>query len=181
MTSPHNVGRFEMTCTLILMRHSYAADGQSCRDFDRELTVAGIRLASDTGRLLSELCVVPDLIVTSAAARTVQTGQCVAEKLESDTVQLITRLDLYQAPPVAYLSAIHLETTFVTSTVLCIGHNPGIEMLISSLAGQRLSVPPATAGIFEIATEDWFKLPSLSNENSQLTHLIVGAQLSSMN
>ena len=169
-----------MTFTLILMRHSRAADGQSCRDFDRELTVAGVRLAADTGRLLSELCVVPDLIVTSAAVRTVQTGHYVAEKLESH-IRLVTRQDLYQAAPTAYLSAIHAEATPITSTILCIGHNPGIGLLISSLAGHRLTVPPATAGIFTIATAGWFELPTLSSEIAQLTHLIVGAQLSSMN
>jgi len=175
-----NLSRLEMTCTLILMRHSHAADGQGCRDFDRQLTVAGVRLAADTGRLLSKLCIVPDLIVTSAAVRTVQTGRYLAEQFDTET-RLVPRQDLYQAGPAGYLSAISAEAEPMISAILCIGHNPGIGLMISNLAGQRLAVPPAAVGIFEVDAEDWIQLPPLNSANSQLTHLIIDAQLSSKN
>ena len=166
-----------MTCTLILMRHSYAADGHCCRDFERKLTGTGVGLAKATGKLMNERNITPDLIVTSAATRTVQTSECVAEQFESN-IRLVLRPDLYQAGPSAYLPAIQSEAAPNTTTILSIGHNPAIESMISGLAGQRLSVSPATAGVFSIDAEDWFDLPSLNSQTAKFIQLIVGAKLS---
>lgn len=167
-----------MICTLILMRHSHAADEHTCRDFDRQLTDDGIQLANATGILLKELSIVPDLIMTSAATRTVQTGECVAQQFES-SIPLIPRHDLYQAGSSAYLPAIQSEATTDMRLILCVGHNPGIGSMISSLAGQRLAVAPSTAGVYSVDANDWFGLPSLNSQVAELTHLIVDAKLTS--
>jgi len=165
-----------MTCTLILMRHSHAASENSCRDFDRPLTNAGLQLADVTGQLLNNLAVTPDLIVTSAAVRTVQTGQRIAAQFTTD-IPSVARDDLYQSSPSAYLPAIQAEASPKTSVILAIGHNPGIESLISRLTETGISVPPATVGIYSVAVDDWHKLPTLSNQLVSLTHLIVDGQL----
>lgn len=165
-----------MTRTLLLMRHSYAASEDSVRDFDRPLTDAGRRLARETGQLLKELNLVPNLIVTSAAARTVTTGQCVAEQFEP-AVSQVAREDLYQARSSAYLPAIQSEVEPETSTILAIGHNPGIGTLITNLADRRFPVSPATVGVYTIDTEDWFEVPTLNDRNASMTHLIINGQL----
>ncbi|MCH2203666.1 MAG: histidine phosphatase family protein [Fuerstiella sp.] len=157
------------------MRHSHAVDEYSCRDFDRQLTGAGIQLANQTGRLLNEMNIVPDMIVTSAAERTVATSRCVAEQFESD-IPIAPRHDLYQAGPAAYLPAIQAEAMPDSSTLLAIGHNPGIGSLISGLAGRNLAVSPATAGVYSIGTDDWHEFSVLSNMVEQLTHLIINAK-----
>ncbi|MEO2034449.1 MAG: histidine phosphatase family protein, partial [Planctomycetaceae bacterium] len=90
------------------MRHSHAVGEHTCRDFDRQLTDDGIQLANATGSLLNELRIVPDLILTSAASRTVQTGECVAAQFES-SIPLSSREELYQAGPSAYLPTIQSE------------------------------------------------------------------------
>jgi len=165
-----------MTCTLILMRHSHAVGEHSCRDFDRQLTNAGLQLADATGQLLNDLAIAPDLIVTSAAVRTIQTGQRVAVQFTTE-IPSVARDDLYQGSPSVYLPAIQAEASTETSVILAIGHNPGIESLISRLAETRISVPPATVGIYSVAVDDWHELPALSSQLVSLTHLIVDAQL----
>jgi phosphohistidine phosphatase len=173
--SSDNPARILMTCTLILMRHSHAVDEYSCRDFDRQLTGAGIQLANETGRLLNELNIMPDVIVTSAAARTVATGRCVAEQFESD-IPVVPRHDLYQAGSTVYLPAIQSEAKPDSSTLLAIGHNPGIGSLMSGLAGRNLAVSPATTGVYSIGADDWHEFSVLSNMVARLTHLIINAK-----
>jgi len=158
------------------MRHSHAVDEHNCRDFDRQLTKSGRQLAAETGQRLNELNVVPDFIIASSAARTMQTGQQVVAQFEND-IPLIARDDLYQSRPSVYLPAIQSEGSPDTPVVLAIGHNPGIGSLISSLAAIRLAVPPATMGVYSIDTGNWLELSSLSTRISTLTHLIVDAQL----
>lgn len=165
-----------MICTLILMRHSHAVGEHTCRDFDRQLTDDGIQLANATGSLLNELRIVPDLILTSAASRTVQTGECVAAQFES-SIPLSSRRELYQAGPSAYLPTIQSAAAPDLRTILCVGHNPGIASMISSLAGQQLPVSPATTAVYSVAAGNWLTLPSLNNRVAELTHLIVDAKL----
>ncbi|MCH2213383.1 MAG: hypothetical protein MK110_18945 [Fuerstiella sp.] len=157
------------------MRHSHAVGEYSCRDFDRQLTEPGRQLACETGRLLNDLHIVPSVIVTSAAARTLATGRCVAEQFKSN-IPVVPRHDLYQAAPAAYLPAIQAEAMPDSSTLLAIGHNPGIGSLISDLAGRNLAVPPATAGVYSIAADHWTEFSVLSSMVARLTHLIIDAQ-----
>ncbi len=158
------------------MRHSHAVGEHSCRDFDRQLTNAGLQLADTTGQLLNDLAITPDLIVTSAAVRTVQTGQRVAAQFTTEILS-VARDDLYQANPSVYIPAIQAEASPETSVILAIGHNPSIASLISRLAETGISVPPATVGIYSVAVDNWHELPELSNQSVSLTHLIVDGQL----
>lgn len=167
-----------MNCTLILMRHSHAVAEHSCRDFDRQLTADGRQLAEATGSRLDALGLVPDLILTSAAVRTVQTGECVADQFESG-ISLISSRNLYQAAPSAWLPAIKSAAAPAARTILCIGHNPGIGAMISRLAGQRLPAAPATTGVFSIEAADWTGISSINERIAKLTHLIIDAQVTS--
>lgn len=166
-----------MSCTLILMRHSHAADDHNCTDFERPLTTGGVDLARATGQLLVELNLVPDVIVASAAVRTTMTAQCVAEQFDS-SVDVCLRDELYQSRTSAYLPAICAVASAETKTVLVIGHNPAVGTLISTLARKHHSVPPATCGVYAVDAADWFGLDRLTPDQVTLTHLIVNAQVS---
>jgi phosphohistidine phosphatase len=165
-----------MSCTLILMRHSHAAAEHSCPDFERQLTEPGVQLAKKTGQLLRTLSVVPDLVLASAAVRTMQTAQTIVDQFESE-VPVSSCNELYQAPTSAYLPVIQATTESGTETTMLIGHNPAVGTLMSVLSGQRLSVPPATLCVYSIATDDWFSLNSLNSTQATLTHLVVNGQV----
>jgi len=158
------------------MRHSHAADAPGFRDFDRPLTTAGVQLAEVTGHLLRELGYVPDRVVASAAARTRATAEHVTEQFES-AVETHSSDELYQAPPSAYLPAIQRIVHPNTAVVMAVGHNPGIGSLICSLAGHRHFIPPATVGIFQLDTDDWFQLKGLNHNSVSFVQLIANGEV----
>jgi len=116
---------------LYLLRHAKAvATDPGLDDFARELTVRGMQDAAAMARYLHKNGMRPDLILASGAARTRQTAQLVQRELDTileyhDTLYLAERgkiLAMVQAAPAAL------------SSVMVIGHNPGIEDLASLLA-----------------------------------------------
>jgi len=64
---------------LILLRHGDAErDAESGDDFDRRLTDLGRRESEGAGQTLSEMGLIPDLVVASAAVRVRETWEEVA-------------------------------------------------------------------------------------------------------
>ncbi len=119
-----------MTQQIILIRHAKSdwADFE-LPDHDRKLNARGRKTAPAMGRWLSDLGYVPDLMLVSDAARTVETAQLIRAELPSDPkVQFMP--SLYHASPDTLLNA--LQTAQGTRIAL-IGHNPGIAMLAEGL------------------------------------------------
>src|SRR5687767_5170630 len=65
--------------TLLILRHAKAASDLPVADHDRPLTARGERQAKDVGRWIKEQDMVPQLIVTSTAARAATTAELVAD------------------------------------------------------------------------------------------------------
>ncbi|MCA9035824.1 MAG: histidine phosphatase family protein [Planctomycetaceae bacterium] len=150
--------------TLILMRHAKAAPlrpGE--RDFDRCLTESGLERTAESVKHLKEAGIHIDSLLASAARRTMQTAQAVAEVLCPDTP--FHALDeLYLASPESYLTAVsqyaedHFQTAFV------VGHNPGIGSLMCGLANRGLEVPTATTCVFEFSADSWCDLSEFRHQ-----------------
>jgi len=120
--------------TLTLVRHAKAEHVQGKADHDRELAPRGRKDAHAIGLWLSDPshAVVHELALCSTAARTRQTldgiwtgGTCANE----------TRYDqrIYEASAASLLEVLREVPDSVT-TVLVIGHAPGIPVLATSLA-----------------------------------------------
>jgi phosphohistidine phosphatase len=120
--------------TLYLLRHAKSdwADG-SLRDQDRPLNARGRAAAPAMAAYMAKQAYVPDVILCSAARRTVQ------------TLDLVLRHTGFPAP-VRYEDALYLaewrqmlerikwiEEPFAAA--LIVGHNPGTEQLALALAG----------------------------------------------
>ena len=134
-----------MGLTLIVMRHSHAASDREYEDRQRPLTEEGIQLAITTGRKLCDLRLVPDIIVASAAVRTMHTANLVVQQFDSD-VLLTSAEELYLARADVYLTVIRQSAPQDASTVMVVGHNPGVGTLMQGLSGQPLCVTLATVG-----------------------------------
>ncbi len=95
-----------------------------------------------------------DRIISSSAVRTRQTADIVTEEMQL----AVNRLDLeelYLAPARTF-EAVVCERTFDNeSTVLVVGHNPGIAGLICRWADRALAVPTAMVAVFESTAETW--------------------------
>lgn len=137
------------------MRHSKAVEGTSSQsDFDRSLTDKGMEKAKRTGVCLKSLGIRIDRIVASSAVRTKQTAEIVAAET-CPSVPLILLDELYLAPAEAFARSIREQSFDDESSVLVVGHNPGIGSLMCQWANRDLAVPTSTVAVFHSTAEEW--------------------------
>jgi phosphohistidine phosphatase len=163
--------------TVLLMRHAKAGEGlHSQRDFDRELTSEGHETAAETAHLLKRLGVRIDVVLASAAARTRQTADAVRE-IACPEARLELMDSLYHAPAESYAHAARRLTLETDSTVLIVGHNPGIADLICRWSDESLSVSTATVAIFESPADVWTRFRRSHGDSLSLSCLIQNARI----
>jgi phosphohistidine phosphatase len=116
---------------LFLLRHAKAVPAESgIEDFDRTLMLSGMQDAGAMARYLVKNDHGIELILCSAAARTTQTAELVLQALESE---IAYRDNLYLAQAAKLLAAIRGAPVAVSSVML-VGHNPGLENVATLLA-----------------------------------------------
>lgn len=150
--------------TLTLLRHAKSGmDDPELRDFDRPLNAKGQRAAQAVGHRLREWGMRFDHVIASPAVRVVQTlaeiGRAYGAAIEPEwdrrayLAAPTTLLDLIQAVPDA------------VSSLLVVGHNPGLEelalMLAPDRAGDRLredievKFPTGSLAVLTFAVDRW--------------------------
>jgi phosphohistidine phosphatase len=148
---------------LYLLRHAKAvvADG-TIADFDRPLAARGQREASELAALLAERAYAPARVLCSSSQRTRETLGPLLSAWSTNTLIEMTR-DLYNAEANDLLALVS-EQSRDTSSLMLIGHNPGIEHLARGLAGSgedaalrrlRDHYPPAGLAVIEIDAATW--------------------------
>jgi phosphohistidine phosphatase len=120
--------------TLFLLRHAKSSwDDPGLADHDRPLAPRGKRAAKVIAEHLREERIAPDLVLCSSSQRTRETLERIAPALGGDVAVEIER-ELYAASADRLLERLRAVDDDVESVML-IGHNPGIEQLALSLAG----------------------------------------------
>ncbi|MER6331660.1 histidine phosphatase family protein [Streptomyces sp. NPDC001034] len=121
---------------LVVLRHAKSARPEGVPDSRRPLAPRGLRDAPAAGRALAEADLLPDLALCSTAVRARQTWQLAsAEWGTPPPVRYEPRL--YGADVPALLDVVR-ETPPEVETLLLVGHNPGLEDLLLTLAGDGL-------------------------------------------
>lgn len=146
---------------LALMRHAKSDWAESgLPDHDRPLNARGRRDAPEMARWLEHHCGVPDVILASTAIRVAETLERMLKHWKHSPLVLRSS-GLYLASPQTILEHIRNEAVDATGCrpqrLLVIGHNPGMEQLVSSLAGVSTTMPTAAVALFEcraIGAED---------------------------
>lgn len=133
---------------LLLMRHAKSSWGdESLPDFERPLNERGKRDALRIGQELLARNAVPDLIVTSTAVRAIETTRRVCDGLGIDMPKTAQPEPLlYGAPSDRILEIANLIPN-TCSCALLVGHNPGMQDLATSLAGEWLPEAMKTAAV----------------------------------
>jgi phosphohistidine phosphatase len=120
--------------TLTLLRHAKSDwDDPRQRDFDRPLNRRGHAAARAIGRAMLAEGMRFDAVLASPAARVVETLEGLAEACCRDLAPAFDP-DLYLACPATLLDKIH-ETPDEATSLLVVGHNPGLEQLAKLLSG----------------------------------------------
>lgn len=112
---------------LILLRHAKAVD-KSVNDFDRELTADGQRQAERIGRLLARRDAVPDLVVSSPAARAWQTAVASCREMGIAESDLVSDAAVYDAEVVQLVDVLE-RRGHTSKRLMLVGHNPGLTDL----------------------------------------------------
>jgi phosphohistidine phosphatase len=126
---------------LLILRHA-KSDWQSgsASDFDRPLAKRGKKDAPRVGEWLYREGLVPDLVVSSPAERAKQTTLKVCKSMDFKKKKVVWDEDIYDADLADLLSVLARCPT-KASTVLLVGHNPGLEKLTRFLAGDEVETP----------------------------------------
>ena len=117
---------------LILLRHGKAEpESVSGQDFDRILTERGRRDVALVCLALADAGLQPELALVSPAARTLETWAVAATIFPGAELRVVPAL--YEVGPNDIL-AIAREEGAAVSTVMVVGHNPGLGVLSAMLA-----------------------------------------------
>lgn len=149
--------------TLYLLRHAKSDwSDVTLPDEERPLSTRGRRDASQLAALLQRTHIQPELILCSTARRTRETLELLRTGLQHSDVRFDS--DLYGASATALLDRLHKVSEKVSSVML-IGHNPGLQELAIWLTRpnkRRRSLeakfPTAALATITLPTNSWTQL-----------------------
>ena len=174
-----------MTRRLVVLRHAKSAYPPGVVDHDRPLAARGVVDAQAAGSWLRDNIGLPDHVVVSTARRARGTWTLAAGRLgyigaagyDAESPGPLT-IDprIYEAAPRTLLEVVRELPERVTTAVL-VGHNPGCELLVDLLAGDRdpaaavaISTKYPTCGIAVLEHDrPW---SALSERTARLTQFV---------
>jgi phosphohistidine phosphatase len=140
--------------TLLVLRHGKSSwNDNSLLDHERPLNKRGRNQGSKMGKLLKELDLVPDFIISSTAKRAIDTAELIVEfsgfngKINSDS-------SLYNQTSEQYIKVL-AELPDNYSKVLIVGHNPSLENLIEKLTNRTELMKTCYLARIDINIKSW--------------------------
>jgi phosphohistidine phosphatase len=159
--------------TLLLLRHAKSDwDDPSLRDFDRPLADRGKRDAPEIGKALRKRGPLPDLILSSPAARAKATTKAVVKAAK---IKLDVEYDeaIYSASSAELVTLVN-RLPDSCSCAMMVGHNPGFEDLVGRLSGSHERMPTAALACLEFQVESW---SDVGDQEGKLVWLLTPKEL----
>jgi phosphohistidine phosphatase len=161
--------------TLFLLRHAKSVPAiGSWPDLDRSLTDEGCRQAERVGKYLKQQNTVLDLVLSSPALRARETTQLVLTAAEC-VVEVRYDMRIYEASRQQLLQIIS-EIDVEKSSVLLVGHNPGLEEVLQGLTDCFAPMGTATLAKIDLTASEWNKI---TGQKGQLDWLMKPDELPS--
>lgn len=135
------------------MRHAKSDWSAGLADRDRPLNARGRRAASAMGKALAAMDEVPDLVISSTAARAATTAQRAIEAGEWRSAVRYTD-DLY-ATSVRGALEVLMGADPAAESVMLVGHEPTWSSLVAQLTGGATAIKTATVAAVELYVRDW--------------------------
>jgi phosphohistidine phosphatase len=134
---------------LYLIRHAKSSwKDSSLKDFDRPLNKRGKRDAPFMAQVLHAKNIRPDLLLSSAALRTMETARIFAEQLQCNPFIVQVEKKLYEAGAKRMVEVLK-NLPPQAEKVFLFGHNPGLTELANLLTDSYVYNIPTT-GIYAI-------------------------------
>jgi len=137
---------------LLLIRHAEAVHDNAYEDFERPLTERGVKDAEFMAQQLFAEKIVPQLLVTSPALRTLATADIFAEFLslpkpkEDSSIYEATRVTLLDM-----INAFDDKHDFIG----LVGHNPTIENITHYFTKIPVDFPTCGIALVEFPFDNW--------------------------
>ena len=147
--------------TLYLVRHAKSDwSNTSLDDFDRPLNKRGHSNAPLMGRILREIGVEPDLIVSSPALRAITTAQLLAKEVRYDQEKIVTDKQIYEASVKTLINVISKQPALLKA-LMFVGHNPGLTAFANYISDFDADNVPTTGVVcIQFKMDDWKNLES---------------------
>lgn len=144
--------------TLLLLRHAESPwNHGSGSDFDRPLNEHGRRAARLMGREMRARHIMFDKLLASPAERVVQTIQALGEGY-GRPLEAAQERRIYMASGEALLELVR-ETEDCVSSIMVVGHNPGLgvlaALLVGTAGGEAAAFSTATLAEVRLSVELW--------------------------
>jgi phosphohistidine phosphatase len=151
--------------TLYILRHAKSDwNGNFTSDFDRGLNARGLRDAPFMGKVLKNLGVSVDLILSSDATRAKSTIEFIAKEIGYDKEKIVFEHSIYEASTTTIINLIKSCDDKIDSLML-IGHNPSLTSVINQISNVTLDNLP-TIGIMSIEfdIDSWSEIEPYSGK-----------------
>jgi phosphohistidine phosphatase len=144
--------------TLLVLRHAKSSwDHPALDDHERPLNARGEKDAPRMGQLVRDEQLMPDLVISSDAERARLTAEAMADAAGYNGTILLERR-LYHASPGEIVSLLHEVAESALDTVMIVGHNPGLEELVSGLTRSHEEMSTAALAKIELPIDRWSEL-----------------------
>lgn len=158
----------------LILRHGKSDWSRETDDFHRPLKERGMRDAQRVGVWLVQQDWIPDYILSSPATRALGTAEKVCKTMGIYTQQIKQEPRIYEADTATLLSLLS-ACPAKARRVMLVGHNPGLEELLTYLAAQAPGrtqdgklLPTATLARL-LMPDDWSHLPAGCAEVDSIT------------
>ena len=161
--------------TLLLLRHAKAENGGAALpDLDRALNDRGRKEAQAVGTFIRKQDLALDLVLSSSAERTRETTELVVASADP-AVEVRYEQRIYEAGPLRLLEVVS-QIEEECSTVLLVGHNPGMEELLQLLTDRAEHMATGTLAKIDLKASDWSKV---TEEKGSLDWIVKPKELAS--
>jgi phosphohistidine phosphatase len=157
--------------TLLLLRHAKSSWKKlNIIDHDRSLNKRGKKDASEMGKLIKELDILPDLIISSPAKRALDTAKLIADNCKYKKN--------IEKNPLLYASTIenYIDVICMVSDhhkkILVVGHNPTIEELVNKFINRMEMIPTCTLVQFSLNIKSWRLLDGLNDADVNVIRIL---------
>jgi len=135
---------------LVLMRHAKSDWSQNEPDNRRPLNSRGRAAAPRMAEWLQASSLWPDVLLCSTATRTMETWQLMSQLVRNGSTRVEFLDELYLAHELVIYQTLcdHWARLDPCETLMVLGHNPGMENLVSMIAGVPLEMPTASVAAF---------------------------------
>ncbi len=164
-----------MTRELLILRHGKSEKNRDVDDYHRPLDDRGKRAAQRIGVWLAQQALLPDLVIASPALRALGTAQKCCKVMGLDAQQIQRKKPLYLAS-LSVLKAQLAACPPEAQRVMLVGHNPGLEQLLSYLCAKTKDLPkkgrllPSAALARLAMPDDWRDLSKGASSLLRLQH-----------